>query len=869
NLNSVCIIEILKQITKNCEINKLTHGFDKLCYTDLINFVLSCEWFRDVFWQWNSRLYESLEIEQTYLAQSKRIIVDFTKLYKRLENSTQSDKDAFWSIYVNSIKQNTRLQQIELRYSANECDKYDSKIVDLIVDCLEDKGRIKILIINMNGCCLRKLPKLRHLQQLTLNANIDASHLADYCRFNKNLTRLDLMNKEQSAELVYIIRHCKKLKDLSFVIKKNLSDSEYIELSKYFNLVNLRILGVHESGSLCPLIKALATKQSSRLAKLVIDVAPLDIIEIAQACEIRSLEEFRCRFVNLPHFDLLIYRVKGNDYVNLNFQQETDATDLAFLADLPKLQSLRTHGRHKQGTLKSLFQAIAAKETPHLQRLKTFKLQKEIKTPFNNDEMQALLKIKTLDTLSCSFADERPMDLTAQLPNLTVVKIESHKEANLLLAVLAGCANEITFTRFFREITYNKKESKLTITNSSYENDVFDAQEYAVLAQLPQLKSLHIVGKHKPGTFKDLFAALALTANGTLQEIIFRNEFEFERSKKLFINNEETEEIIKIASIKKLQCGFIDEQSIKLLAKLIKPQELNITSYRDGALEPFLQELASLPFSSLQKLCLSGRSLKYEEIAEVAKVKSLKSLDCAFADGQNVEVLAQLDQLEELTIKIDECSSLVTLFQALASTASKTLQYLKIADRSISFEEMQFITQIKNLRNLCCSFDNIESIKLLTHLSALRELLIEFDQCDAEGIEILAQLTNLTGLDIKSPEIGSLHHLLTKLPHLESLIIRENDIDASELAAIMSLKSLRRLQCGFNKTPRNENLEALRKLEVIEITSYLYIDNNYQFLLNLLHNCRELKSIVLHYSNRFVSLEFMIDALRILKEVRN
>ncbi|XP_062132729.1 uncharacterized protein LOC133843279 [Drosophila sulfurigaster albostrigata] len=1065
NLNAVCIIEILKQIQKNCEINENTN------YTDLINFALTCEWFRDVFLEWNPSLYEKLKIEQKYLVQSKSIVLNFDKLYKRLEKLTETEKTEFWNIYVKCIKFYKRLEKIEFRYNSNEYDKYHGEIINLFMDAITFKGRLKILILNMEGWYLQKLPQLRQLKQLSVNVKIDGKYLVDYCKLNSNLTRLDLMKKEHTEQLVEIIKHCKKLRDLTFVIKKDLVDAEYIELMELSDLVNLRILGVHESGSLTSLFKALAAKKSSHLARLVIDTAPLDIVEIAKACEIKSLEEFRCRFANLPNFYLIIYRVKGNDYVNFTFECETDATDLAFLADLPKFQSLRIYGRHKPGTLKPLFKRIAAKENPHFQRLKILQ-HNGIRTMFNNDEMQELLRISTLDNLNCVFADELPMDFPTQLPDLYIVTIESHESsalrclfqafgnelyfnlqsltiagfpmeledllqiakiqsitdlncglsdlnsiceltrlsqlklltinsshelndfseaivnfikaskgnvsllsnkngigfdrnvraltitmsekmnsagltplarvpnlpniiiygenqhncltglfrefanheatvlqelsfnyenlpnsldevtqiakiktlrylecgfseplslellqhlpqlealrvtsthqlkdiANEVLAILMGCANEITISRSFRDITYNKDQRRLTITNSSYDNEVLDAQEYAALSQLPQMKSLHIVGRHKLGTFKDLFAELAMNANSTLQEIIFRNKDKYQNdTQKLLINNEETEEIVKISSIKRLKCGFSDAKSIKLLTKLINLKELNITRYLDGSLELFLQEWSSVHSPKLQSLNLSGKSLKYEEIAQVAKINSIKRLDCAVGDGQNVELLAQLKQLEELNIRADEVSSLARLFQALVITESKTLQHLKIANRALVYEEMQLISQMQNLKKLSCTLNCTESIKILSNLTHLNEISIEFDQCEVEDIEMLAQLKNLVCLDIKSPEVGSLRNILPQLINLQSLTISGNDINSSEFSALVNLTNL----------------------EVLEITSYFYIDDNYTFLLSLMQNCRQLKSIVLHYASRFVGLDFMKNALRILKEVRN
>lgn len=891
-----------------------------------------------------------------------------------------------------------------------------------------------------------------------------------------SIIRLDILNNKIDGMLTDIVPHCKKLRDFTIMIENNLYDSECLKFATLTNLVSLRILGVHESGALNPLIKSLATKNTSTLKTLVVDAAPMDITEIGEVIGIQSLEVFKCRFVNMKCFHLVIHHSKGKALLTFNFEKEIDASDLAFLSNLTRFTSLRINGRHKPGTLKPLFEAISGKESPDLESLTTVKSPKDTRTDmFDSNEILEIFKINSLKTLQCSFSGTLPMDFPTQLPKIYNITIESHnttslrnlykalaqqipsklniltikgspldledlleiikinslselscgltdikvlyylaqltqlqeltisskhklyklskavsrfyeaskrnvsiyskdlsidiytKELNInmtaymssvdmvplaslpnlsnvtvfgrerrnsltplfkalasrqitalqklevdviegisadevkevaqiktlrylacgcsdpkslyllkqmpnlkslritathnfyniakaVLVTPKGCLNELTVTRHGREITYNKKLSKLTILNISYKDEVLNAQEYAPLAQLPQLRSLHIIGRHKFGSFKELFRSLADNKYSTLEEITcslkIKDKYQ-EYTKSLAINFEEAIEVSKISSLKTLKCGFTGLNSVELLTKLTNLKDLSIAYYPESSLAKFLQELASRKGCSLQSLTLSGKSLTFEEVARVAEVSSLKKLECALDDNQNVKVLAKLYHLQKLYIRADKCGCLSTLFHALGSLESRTLQQLKIVGRPISYKEMMTIVEIKSLTKLCCVLTDTKSIKGLLQLPELTELSLELYNCytDCESIDILTQLKKLTDLEIKSPEASSLTGLFKRfstkeVPILESLVIRENDIDSYEMDAIAQFKSLIRLQCGFNE------------------------DEYYECLLNILQKCQELKAVNMHYDNRFVGLDFMAEALRILKGLK-
>ncbi|KAM8703542.1 hypothetical protein ACLKA7_008204 [Drosophila subpalustris] len=152
----------------------------------------------------------------------------------------------------------------------------------------------------MEECSLDRLPELRNLENLDVNSKLNASYLADYCEANQNLVRLTFSSNEIYGKLTDIVPHCKNLEFLTFMVKEHFDDSEYTQFAKLPSLRFLNILGSYESGSLFPLLKALATKESNTLEELIIDAAPmttechkLKVIEIEGKHKFGDLEFIR------------------------------------------------------------------------------------------------------------------------------------------------------------------------------------------------------------------------------------------------------------------------------------------------------------------------------------------------------------------------------------------------------------------------------------------------------------------------------------------------------------------------------------------------------------------------------------------------
>jgi len=160
DLDLNCLVEILKQIKNNCELNKTTNSLGFIKFADLISFALTCEWFRNVFWDWDPFLYDRLEIDKTYLSQSKSIILDLDRLFIRLLKSNHKDKDVFFNNYMNALKSNTRLEEIKFRCISIRYHIECEKTVNMLMTAIENNQRIKILNIDIRG---------KHLNNISLS----------------------------------------------------------------------------------------------------------------------------------------------------------------------------------------------------------------------------------------------------------------------------------------------------------------------------------------------------------------------------------------------------------------------------------------------------------------------------------------------------------------------------------------------------------------------------------------------------------------------------------------------------------------------------------------------------------------------------
>ncbi|XP_070145187.1 uncharacterized protein [Drosophila kikkawai] len=160
-------------------------------------------------------------------------------------------------------------------------------------------------------------------------------------------------------------------------------------------------------------------------------------------------------------------------------------------------------------------------------------------------------------------------------------------------------------------------------------------------------------------------------------------------------------------------------------------------------------------------------------------------------DASDFAPLASLKNLQSVRIVGSHMgSSLQLFFSQLASRQCHTLQELVVENQqtdteldklTISSSELEEITCIKSLRKLKCGF------------------------LEAQGVDLIAGLPQLTELVITTHKEGSLKDLLRRLnsigsPCLEYLAVETGQFTAEEEVQVAALRSLKRLECGYTST---------------------------------------------------------------------
>ncbi|XP_046866743.1 uncharacterized protein LOC111518591 isoform X2 [Drosophila willistoni] len=277
-------------------------------------------------------------------------------------------------------------------------------------------------------------------------------------------------------------------------------------------------------------------------------------------------------------------------------------------------------------------------------------------------------------------------------------------------------------------------------------------------------------------------------------------------------------------------------------------------------------------------------TINSEELLQVAKMKSIRKLKCGFSSSHNIETLAQLMELQELTITTHKSRSLEGLFKKFSSRTSSALQYLAIRNNEITIDELKAIAGIKSLKRLKCAFTNpkddvvlpemlnLEELCIIAHRSgklskklrlfskcSLNKIIIMGDSLDVQDVAALSEFESLKilhihilqldcinlllpiknlaeikidlkchGCDIKSPirlseNLGKLYKLALKL-----VIINNEDF-----SNCLQLPALKSLECRPALT-FNTNFEGLAQLEELIIASLEFPNDSIYILLQAL-----------------------------------
>ncbi|XP_017042954.1 uncharacterized protein LOC108089286 [Drosophila ficusphila] len=724
---------------------------------------------------------------------------------------------------------------------------------------------------------LAKMDNLKDVS-ITTPLNFDiAIQVVAILKETKQEMRIDLTHEESGLCLdwnlqrliIYLPRYDPI--DLSWFA----SLSEIPEI-KYFT-----IQGTHQNGSLLELLRGFGGKEPKKLEELVIyNKSWLTSEETAALAFIKSLKSVECGFLS-----------------SVNMEK---------IANLTDLQEFCISSRPKEESLCKLLMALSSMEEQTLQYFYS-----PVGT-LGYDETEELANIKSLKYLSCKFSHVEALEQLENMPNLEYAFFSvRQKEYNVvqqagrLLKFLKSCQKKAQIEFRGCDVTYSKSEGLLVV---EFKEKKAGGILCSQLGLLGNIRSLQIIDRPKIGNLENL-----------LKGVLHYNEVE-----SLEIDELQEEEIPIVAqmdSLSKLTVGFSDQRNINLLARLPHLTYLCVTKHPSGELEDLLCDLAlRMPPVELDTLSILGNYLRSEEIVQLAKISSLRSLRCGLFDpydNRALTELAEISMLEELDIVSYITGSMVKLFKALRRM--KQLHRLVVRGCPLISKEVVAIKKLRFLRTLHCTLADATDIEILSRAPKLEELLIysiyvitsnflaplakkqpqtlkkliiKFRSLGEGELNTLAWLKSLEHLNCIVHSELNLHNLaflnLKELTlecckeisienFLKELVARKEHVLCSfdlrnqllifrSTQLLVQINSLRKLKIGFKDQESFDLLTQLTELEVLEIKKKTYHVNQ---ILSILTCCRKLREIIFVESDIHINTEFIGQCLDVLKSVRN
>lgn len=412
---------------------------------------------------------------------------------------------------------------------------------------------------------------------------------------------------------------------------------------------------------------------------------------------------------------------------------------------------------------------------------------------------------------------------------------------------------------------------------------------FAPLLRLNNLKCLSLKGRLMYISFEQLFKTIAIDAEIYLEELQVD-----------LVDAGELEQLVKIRSLKVLKCGFLCSRYIHKVGGLNQLESLTITFHPEGSLINLLKAFASKEIQTLRHLAVQHTAVVYEEMVELTKIKSLKSIELGLNSENSwqrpnyqtrkIEVLCcvkctapkyESTKLRHHTIFKMVTSAQPTKLKVLAEIYSRTdfsvhftdswfdlLENLPhLEDLRINFErkvpDLERISGLKNLRRLSVASQDFRN---LSQLESLECVIFQM-----QGIENVALLQNISELQIHNPNAFELWDLLKELGalvNMKSLLLDNCDLHFLELVEITKLNWINHLRLGiadkkfiFMFLPSN-----LPNLTDLEITSTAC--ENLIFVHSYIVTSKILKSLSL-YRYYGITVEIVNGILMALKVNRD
>ncbi|XP_016991711.2 uncharacterized protein LOC108053529 isoform X1 [Drosophila rhopaloa] len=797
SLNYYCLFLIFENIKTNCETERNLKRENIIdMYRDLINFVISCVEFQIAFRNWNKKLFDDLigyyvELKIAFRNANKKLFDDlidyfqlrvaddvsvhFSAIYNSLQNVSKKDKDHFWNYFTTAIKENVNMQSLELYYKSTEYHPEHLDRLQAIMHSLKNKTLHKLDVDFGSDYSFENFGTFGHLRSLKVNARMCAYDLVQLCRSNPNLCDITFYSTELYGRFSDIVPYCSQLKCLELLMKPDVDATEYATLANLPQLEELWLGGIHQEGTLTELFNGLKLKG---VKKLCIPKSMLSKQETQALAQIRSI--------------IAIWSAFSDDNIIWN------------LAHIPNLESITVFTRPEQYNIMVQFKNVLKKVVVILI------------TPF-----------MTLYLIS-----------------------PGPKPGNLFL--------NLEIRRFF----YGEEH------NDEISSDILNF--ITPLSQRIEVNELHTMG------FSGFLQALLQSlANQKLRNVYIREK----------ISMEEADSLVSIPSLNNIICYHNLEEIILMKCKQldgIKNTETRVYRFRNpewwariihGNFLTLIVDFSECSFrffcplanfKNLKKLVIKGYYMcdsltllfkRFEEnrnledlemdiidttaLHGLAQISSIKVLKCGFFCSRAYRTLANLNQLESLTISLQPNGSLKRLFNLLADEE----QYRNL-QADISIDE--------------ATANNLKTLQTIS-----RYWYRPSHQC--EDI-----LQNLTDLRLHGISMWGLLKELKVLSSLQSLFLDNSHLDFLDIVELTKISWLKHLRLGLTDKKCILMLIQLKNLEVLEITSTHHAaEDESNFILPFLESCQNLRSITLHRYYDFLSKDYLNGILTVIKLLKD
>ncbi|XP_041449759.1 uncharacterized protein LOC121403781 [Drosophila obscura] len=337
------------------------------------------------------------------------------------------------------------------------------------------------------------------------------------------------------------------------------------------------------------------------------------------------------------------------------------------------------------------------------------------------------------------------------------------KSSFMLVGMLEACRDKIDIQINGGCISFDRETNKLLVAiNLYYRNNLL----MEALACLRPLNHLEITGCLAAGSLRDLFAALATRTTHYLQSLsIDKGSLDFGDTMELAKITTWTSftgqlsdvrsfwHLIHLSDFKVFEKRIggrkitFDQSTGKLtvsplnvslgdrlangiglnpLAGLQNLRKVFIAGvFEYGSMRDFLGQLAACQGETLQELRVDRRyEMSNEELREVSRMKSLRTLVCSVSHVQDIEIeqLAHLPHLAVLVVGSHRAGSLKNLLGSLAASKCPTLVHLAVRGESLTPQEVTEVSAIGSLKGLECAFCSTEGLDVLSQRNCIEHL---------------------------------------------------------------------------------------------------------------------------------------------------